>query len=122
MSANDNILAGIAGLAEGAAGVYVPWAQDEHRKRIAMQEAQTKSNIDTEALKTRLPYEEASKQRLSQVNVPSDVGSDFGIPPGNMDKEILALYIARAKEKKDKAEELLTPYEAGQLGVPYGTK
>lgn len=44
MSANDNILAGLAGVAEGAAGVYVPWMQDEHRKRIAMQEAKAKSD------------------------------------------------------------------------------
>lgn len=102
--ANDNILAALTGAAEGVKGVLVPWIEAKHNAQLQDQLMRSRSQEELQSYKTRLPWDEASKQRLSQVNIPPDIGADFGIPPGNIDRELLPLYGERMKNKAAMSE------------------
>lgn len=88
MSANDNILAGIAGVAEGVAGVYVPWMQAEHKARLEDQLMKSKSAQDLESKKLWLPYDEQSDMRKKTAAYADEYAQKRMLMPYQTDEDI----------------------------------
>lgn len=101
MGANDNLLAGLTGVLEGAQSILVPWIQMKQKANIADQMANRNMQREMQMYPEKLRMQEESTQRLSQVDISPEVGSQFGIPPGKHDKEILPLYINKMRQSQE---------------------
>lgn len=115
MGASDNILAGLEGLFSGISSVAVPTILKRNEMTLAAElERKKQQEAARQARQTfayELPQKEASAQRLSQVNVPTDISADLNIPAGNVDKELLPLYKARMEQMGKKNKEFITESE-----------
>lgn len=93
--ADDNILAGLSGFAQGLSSTLVPLMQDKYRSRLAQEQ---------EERRNRFAMDQAAREReMRKVTPPADLAGELGIPSLPTDPEILSAATSlKGKQKSGK--------------------